>query len=330
MNDTQNKQITISGQHQMMIKNVFRFLAISFIAFLTACSTLGLAPKDIKVDPALQQAVFKSPDDAADTLARAVKNKDQTLLNTLLGTNFRRILPLSDVTSEDHDNFNKAWEEHHTLIVQSDNTMLLAIGENKWTMPIPIVSGSSGWYFDVTQGLEIMRIRHIGRNELASMQTVLAYYDAQMEYSGQDRNGDGFLEYAQKFISTAGANDGLFWDVQPGSTLSPLGHLIADRTPGGGYHGYFYRILKAQGKHAKGGAYSYLIGNKMRAGFALIAWPEEYGESGVMSFIISHEGIVYEQNLGPEGADIAQDILVYDPAPEWIAVQEVIAPKASK
>jgi len=172
-----------------------------------------------------------------------------------------------------------------------------------------------------------MRIRRIGRNELDTMQAVLAYYDAQMEYAQQDRDGDGMLEYAQQFISTPGAQDGLFWEVEAGETLSPLGPLVADRSQGGGYHGYFYRILKAQGENARGGAYSYMLGDNMQAGFALIAWPREYGESGVMSFLVSHEGIVYEQNLGPDGAGIAEAMSDYDPDVDWIPAEEVNGPQ---
>jgi hypothetical protein len=158
---------------------------------------------------------------------------------------------------------------------------------------------------------------------------VLAYYDAQMEYAAQDRNGNGLLEYAPRFISTPGTRDGLYWEVQSGENPSPLGPLMADRTPGGGYHGYYYRILEAQGEHAKGGAYSYLIGDRMRAGFAVIAWPMEYGESGVMSFMVSHAGIVYEQDLGPDGADIAESMTAYDPGPGWRPVKEVNGPEVA-
>ncbi|MCK5666385.1 MAG: DUF2950 family protein, partial [Thiotrichaceae bacterium] len=130
----------------------------------------------------------------------------------------------------------------------------------------------------------------------------------------------------QKFISTPGTHDGLHWVVQADEPLSPLGRLFADHTPGGGYHGYFYKILKAQGKNAQGGAYSYVIGKHMRAGFALIAWPKEYGESGIMSFIVSHDGIVYEKNLGTEGASVAEKMLTYDPGTDWIPSKEVNAP----
>jgi hypothetical protein len=207
--------------------------------------------------------------------------------------------------------------------------MLIAVGEGEWTLPIPIVAGTSGWYFDMEEGADRIRIRRIGRNELDVMQAVLAYYDAQMEYAQQDRNGNGMLEYAQKLTSTPGAQDGLFWEVEAGATPSPLGPLLADRSQGGGYLGYFYRILKAQGENARGGAHSYMLGDKMQAGFALVAWPEEYGESGVMSFLVSHAGIVYEQNLGPDGADTAEAMSAYDPDADWIPAEEVNGPSAN-
>jgi len=282
----------------------------------------------LMVDPAIGQAVFVTPEDAANAFVLSLANDDTEMLGKVLGTDYREVLPLDQVDGEDVDRFITAWEKFNTLLPEGDRKMLIAVGKNEWTLPIPIVSGSSGWYFDIDEGLENMRIRRIGRNELATMQAVLAYYDAQMEYAEQDRNGNGLLEYAQRFISTPGTRDGLYWEVEPGETPSPLGPLMADHTPGGGYHGYFYKILDAQGEHARGGAYSYLIGDQMRAGFAVIAWPDEYGDSGVMSFMVSHAGIVYEQDLGPDSASIAAALQVYDPGPGWTPVQEVNGPEA--
>ena len=286
------------------------------------------AAAGLVVDPAIGQAVFAMPEDAANTFVLALENKDTEMLDQLLGADYQQVLPLDEVDSEDVERFIAAWKKFNTLLPEGDKKMLLAVGETKWTLPIPVVAGASGWYFDIEEGLERMRIRRIGRNELATMQAVLAYYDAQMEYAEQDLDGNGVLDYAQKFISTPGTRDGLYWEVEPGAEPSPLGPLMADHNPGGGYHGYFYRILNAQGEHARGGAYSYMIGDKMRSGFALIAWPEEYGDSGVMSFMVSHAGIVYEQDLGPEGGGIAENMQVYDPAPGWKPSKEVNGPEA--
>jgi hypothetical protein len=294
-----------------------------------SCSDSDQAGAELNIDPALGQAVFAMPEDAANAFTLALVNHDMEMFSKVLGADYREILPVDEIDSEDVGNFLAAWEKRNTLLPQGDQKMLIAVGEGEWTLPIPIVAGTSGWYFDMEEGADRIRIRRIGRNELDVMQAVLAYYDAQMEYAQQDRNGNGLLEYAQKFISTPGAQDGLFWEVEAGATPSPLGPLPADRSKGGGYHGYFYRILKAQGENARGGAYSYMLGDKMQAGFALVAWPEEYGESGVMSFLVSHAGIVYEQNLGPDGADTAQAMSAYDPDADWAPAEEVNGPSAN-
>lgn len=321
-------QAAVVSQFHTMAKPLFGLLATGAILAVLSCTGSGQPAVEQNVDHSIGQAVFETPEDAAKSFVQAVADDDEVLLSKVLGADFREVLPLDQVTSKDVENFLNAWEKHHTLLSQDDKQLLIAVGEGKWTMPIPIVEGASGWYFDIDEGLERMRIRRIGRNELAAIQAVLAYYDAQMEYAEQDRDNDGILEYAQKFISTPGNYDGLYWTVESGDTLSPLGTLLADRTAGGGYHGYFYRILNAQGENAGKGAYSYLMGDQMRAGFALVAWPEEYGESGIMSFIVSHEGIVYQQDLGSNGAEIAEEMLSYDPGSGWVAVKEVDDPQA--
>ena len=308
---------------------LFGILAAGAILCMVSCSDSDQVGAELNVDPALGQAVFAMPEDAANAFTLALVNHDMEMFSKVLGADYREILPVDEIDSEDVGNFLAAWEKHNTLLPQGDQKMLIAVGEGEWTLPIPIVAGTSGWYFDMEEGADRIRIRRIGRNELDVMQAVLAYYDAQMEYAQQDRNGNGLLEYAQKFISTPGAQDGLFWEVEAGATPSPLGPLPADRSKGGGYHGYFYRILKAQGENARGGAYSYMLGDKMQAGFALVAWPEEYGESGVMSFLVSHAGIVYEQNLGPDGADTAEAMSAYDPDADWIPAEEVNGPSAN-
>ena len=325
---SKNTQQTVVSRVQAFGQYLFAALAAGTILLSASCSEPDQASVDLMVDPAIGQAVFVTPEDAANAFVLSLANDDTEMLGKVLGTDFREVLPLDQVDGEDVDRFITAWEKFNTLLPEGDRKMLIAVGQNEWTLPIPIVSGSSGWYFDIDEGLENMRIRRIGRNELATMQAVLAYYDAQMEYAEQDRNGNGLLEYAQRFISTPGTRDGLYWEVEPGETPSPLGPLMADHTPGGGYHGYFYKILDAQGEHARGGAYSYLIGDQMRAGFAVIAWPDEYGDSGVMSFMVSHAGIVYEQDLGPDSASIAAALQVYDPGPGWTPVQEVNGPEA--
>jgi len=319
-------QLTVVSHLQTTARSLLGILAAGAILSTVSCSDADQANTELKIDPVLGQAVFAEPADAANAFALALETDDEEMLTKLLGDNYREVLSLEDVEVEDVDNYIKAWNKANTLLPQGDNKMLIAIGEDEWTLPIPINQGDSGWYFDVDEGRERITIRRIGRNELATMQAVLAYYDAQMEYAQLDRNGNGMLEYAQKFISTPDTQDGLFWENEEGDQVSPLGPLMADHTPGGGYHGYFYRILNAQGESAKGGAYSYIIGDRMWAGFALVAWPEEYGESGVMSFIVSHAGIVYEQNLGPDGAETAEAMTSYNPDESWVPAKEVSGP----
>ena len=274
-------------------------------------------------DPELGQSIFSSPDLASRALVQAIADHDKEAMNKILGEDHKQILSIDEVDPADRDNFLAAWSRSHTLIEESENRQVLAIGENNWTLPIPLVRQGSGWYFDVDAGAERMRIRRIGRNELAAMQAVLAYYDAQIEYAEQDRNSDGRLEYAQKLISTQGKQDGLYWEAAAGESQSPLGHLFAETTPGNAYYGYHYRILTSQGEHAQGGAYPYILGGRMIGGFALVAWPAEYGDSGVMSFLVSHDGLVYEQDLGPDGAATASAMNVFDPTPDWQPAKEV-------
>ena len=319
---------TVVSQLQTTVKNLLgSILATGVILFTVSCSDSDQESTEITLDPALGQAVFTVPEDAANALVLSLRNKDEKMLSKILGADYQNILPLGEVDGEDLKNYISAWEESNTLLPQGEHKTLIAVGEGNWTFPIPISEGASGWYFDVDEGLERMSIRRIGRNELSAMQAVLAYYDAQMEYALKDHNGNGLLEYAPKIISTPGTQDGLYWEVESGEKPSPLGPLMADHSSAGGYHGYFYRVLHAQGESARGGAYGYMLGGKMRAGFALIAWPEEYGKSGVMSFMVSHAGIVYEQNLGPDGAKIAEEMPSYDPGEGWLPAKEVSGPQ---
>jgi len=304
-------------------------LMISAVVMTVSCTDPDDAPVELVVDPELGQAVFVLPEDAANAFVLAVANDDTDMLGQILGSDYREVLPLDKVKGKSVDKFIEAWEAAHTLLPEGEQKRLLAVGKSEWTLPIPIVQGNAGWYFNIEEGLERMRIRRIGRNELATMQAILAYYDAQMEYASQDRDGDGLLEYARRFISTPGSHDGLHWDVKEGEPASPLGPLMAKDTSSDGYHGYFYRMLETQGEHARGGAYSYLIGDQMRAGFAAVAWPVDHGQSGVMTFIVSHDGLVYEQNLGAASAAAAEGMTSYDPGPEWVPAKEVNGPQAA-
>ncbi len=223
--------------------------------------------------------------------------------------------------------------EEKTRIDQADaDRAILHVGPDDWPFPIPIVKRGDAWRFDAEQGREEILNRRIGRNELGALGTLNGYMEAQFEYANVDRNGDGVAEYAQKLRSEPGKFDGLFWDAAPGQPQSPLGPLIADaraegyrvkspaeaRSP---YHGYFYRILARQGSQAPGGKYDYVINGRMIAGFGMVAFPAQYGSSGIMTFIVNHQGKIYQKDLGPEAARIAAALKEYNPDPGWESVE---------
>jgi hypothetical protein len=195
----------------------------------------------------------------------------------------------------------------------------LSVGTEGWTLPIPIVKTAKGWTFDVKAGAEEMRIRRIGRNELAAMQALLAYYDAQKEYAQADRNGDGLVEYAQKVRSTPGKRDGLIWANDP---ASPLGPLYGDESKDGVYHGYRFHILKAQGPGASGGARDYMVKGHLTQGFGAVAWPAKFGDTGVMTFIVNHDGKVYQKDLGAGTDAAARAMKTFNPDKSWAQVPE--------
>ena len=270
--------------------------------------------------PAFAQKAYDSDVAAADAFQAAVASGDKAALGTVLGKNWKAFIPTQGIDREDIDTFLDGWKKSHKLVSQTPEKSLLEVGDQGWILPIPIVKANTGWKFDPVAGADEMRTRRIGRNELATIQATLAYFDAQREYATADRNGDGVLEYAQKFKSAKGKRDGLYWPASGNEAQSPLGPLVADLKPGEGYHGYRYKVLTSQGAAAPGGAYSYLIKGRMVSGFAVIAWPVRYGETGVMSFMVSHDGQVYEKNLGPKSAQIASGLKSFNPDDGWSKV----------
>ena len=274
------------------------------------------------------QQAFPSPDAAAEALVAALgtKQADPARLAALLGADWRTYIPLKGVDRDDVDAFLARYREKHSTQSDAKGQAHLVVGTDPWTLPLPITQGKDGWAFNAKAGGEEIRERRIGRNELATVQSALAYYDAQVDYAEIDRDGDGVLEYAQKFVSSNGKYDGLYWAEEPGIEESPLGPLFGDAKPGDDWYGYNYRILDAQGPSAPGGAYSYKLGDNMSRGFALIAWPAKYGDSGVMSFMISHEGQVFEKDQGPDSAKLAKAMLRFDPDSSWSDVEEQPAP----
>ena len=266
---------------------------------------------------AFAQQTFSSPDLAAEAFVEAVATDDDEALASILGKNWKNFIPTDNISQEDVDDFISAWDRTHRFKPLAYGQVQLAVGPEDWTLPIPIVKEGERWRFDVIAGAEEMRTRRIGRDELATMQAVLAYYDAQKEYALADRNGDGILEYAQRLVSTPGKRDGLYWPVTAGEEDSPLGPLFGEDEPGKDYNGYYYRILKAQGQNAPGGAYDYMINGRMSAGFGLVAWPVRYDDTGVMTFVVSHAGKVFQKDLGPETDAEVSAMTLFDPDSSW-------------
>jgi hypothetical protein len=271
------------------------------------------------------QQTYPTANAAVEALVAALGSEkaDAARLAALLGDDWQTYIPTDDVERVDVDAFLALYRQAHRIQLDGQDKAHLLVGKESWALPLPLEQGKDGWVFNTKAAAEEIRIRRIGRNELATVQAVRAYHDAQMDYAEVDRDGDGVLEYAQNFMSSDGQYDGLYWAEEPGIEESPLGPLFGDELPNGEWQGYHYRILTAQGPSAPGGAYDYKLGDNMSRGFALVAWPAEYAESGVMSFMISHDGQVFEKDLGPDGAQVAKAMQRFDPDSSWQEVAEV-------
>ena len=278
---------------------------------------------------------FASPGEAVKAMVEAVKSKDTKKLEAIFGPGSDDLVSSGDPVADNagYEKFVSLYEEKSRLQKESDEKVLLYVGKEDWPFPIPIIKENGIWHYDATEGREEILARRIGRNELSAIQVCLAYVDAQREYALKDRNGDGFIEYAQKFISDPGKEDGLYWDVTSGEEQSPLGPLLAAAQEKGytvkqsgsepaPYYGYYYKILSAQGKNAPGGAYDYLVNGKMIGGFALVAYPAKYESSGVMTFIVNYDGVVYQKDLGPDTEKAAQAMKLFDPDNTWKKMDE--------
>jgi hypothetical protein len=295
-------------------------VAVIFVAGL--CQTLLAAEA--------KQKGFKSPEEAVTALVEAVKGNDTKGLMAIFGPAGKELIFSGDPVADKvgRGRFITAYEGQHKLVNEGDKKVILVVGKEAWPMPIPLVKQGEIWLFNTEEGKEEILNRRIGKNELNAIKVCLAYVDAQREYAMKDHNGDKVREYAQRFTSTPGKQDGLYLQTKEGEEQSPMGPLMAKaaeegytgfaRTP---YHGYYYRILKAQGTYAPGGAYSYVINRKMMGGFALAAYPAEFGNSGIMTFIVNQDGVVYQKDLGKETEKIVVKMTKYDPDETWQKVQ---------
>jgi len=269
-----------------------------------------------------QQTEFASPQTAVDALVAAARADRAGALIRMLGPGSAKLVDSGDRVADraGRARFVAAYQQQHT-IEKTDDKATLLVGNDQWPLPIAIVRQGKLWHFDAKSAEQEILARRIGRNELNVIEVCRAYVEAQREYATQDRNGDGILEYAQKFRSAKGKHDGLYWESKPGEPESPVGPLVAAAHAEGyqvqPYHGYYYRILTTQGKDAPGGAYDYIAKGHMIGGFALIAFPAKWGDSGIITFIVGRDGVVYEKNLGPDTLALARKITVFDPDPSW-------------
>ena len=286
----------------------------SALAVATLAALAALMPS-----LASAQKAFPTAEAAGNAFIDAAATNDDAAMREVLGANYRRFVPAESVKADDRTAFLYASSKGRKIITDGPDHAHLTVGTEGWKLPIPLVKTADGWRFDIIAGKEEMRIRRIGRNELAAMQALLAFYDAQKDYALADRNGNDVLEYAQKFRSTPGKKDGLVW---PNDPASPLGPLYGSETKDGVYHGYRFRILTAQGPAAKDGARDYVVKGRMTQGFAAVAWPDKWDDSGVMTFIVSHDGKVYQKNLGSGTDAAARAMTRYNPDKSWMLVPD--------
>lgn len=314
------------------VGSLWRFIAALGIAAILAWPATPLRAADAA------QKQFDSPAQAVDALIAAVRSDRTADLMAIFGPRGKPLVESGDAVADKSGRarFVASFDQGHSLVTQPDGKVTLILGKDNWPFPIPLVEQGKAWHFDTVAGAEEILDRRIGRNELSAIEVCRAYVDAQREYSSKDRNNDGLREYAQHFTSHPNQEDGLYWPAKPGEQPSPMGSLVARARDEGyenvgtrasagthrkrePYHGYYYRILKHQGPHAPSGAHDYIVGKHMIGGFALVAFPAQYGASGVMTFIVNQDGVVYQKDLGPETEQIARRMKEYDPDPSWKA-----------
>jgi hypothetical protein len=313
--------MTLSLQ-RVWTDGISRLRPLTWLSALVA----GLA---IASGAAAQQS-YKTPDEAVSALVEAARSGSAETLLIVLGPDSEDIVLSGDDVADaaGRQRFIQAYDEKHAVELEGDDEAVLILGNEEWPFPIPLVRENDVWTFDAAAGRDEILARRIGRNELNAIQAILAYVDAQNEYAEAAHANGGIALYAQRIVSQPGKKDGLYWPAELGGE-SPLGELVArataegysvgeDRAP---YHGYYYRVLTRQGASAAGGAYDYIAGDRMIGGFALVAYPAEYQNSGVMTFLVNHEGIVFQKDLGPQTSEIAESMTEFNPDDSWERAQ---------
>ncbi len=286
---------------------------------------------------ASQQMLFASPEDAVNSLIKAIQAKDKAILNLIFGPSGQELRSGDEVQDDSEFNeLSRHLSEKTSLVKESDRKLLLHVGKEDWPFPIPIVKDNDHWFFDTEAGKEEILNRRIGENELTAILVCKSYVSAQREYFLKDWDGDGVMAYAQKLRSDPGKRNGLYWKAAKGEAVSPLGELVAKARMEGyrkskaafkeekpePFHGYYFKILTRQGRGTPGGKYNYVINGNMVGGFALAAFPSNWGKSGIMTFIVNQQGKIYQKNLGPNTLKIARGMQSYRPNETWTAVKE--------
>ncbi|HEY8157015.1 MAG TPA: DUF2950 domain-containing protein [Myxococcota bacterium] len=309
-----------TGFHRLVCVVVFAAIGAPAYAEPAASQPPAAAPA---------QRSFASAKDATDAFVAALGSNDAGQLDALFGPQYAKFEPTDEVTATaDRKQLAVAAKEALLLREDAPDRITVVIGAQAWPFPIPIVLRSGRWQFDTAAGIDELLNRVVGKHELAAIDLARHFVVAQVEYASEDRDGDQVLEYAQRIISTPGKRDGLHWESRDGG-VSPFGPFVSDagdyakgRQPGDPFQGYYFKVLKRQGPNPPGGAYDYVINGNMIAGYALLAWPADYGESGVMSFVVNQQGKVFQKDLGSKTAEIAGAMTRYDPDASWTLVSD--------
>lgn len=327
----QMKNVTTSGKAAMtrLTSQLCRLMLLGTVLALFA--PLGTAPVFSQVS---EPKTFASPRAAIMALIDAAKKKDRTAMLGVLGSKTKEWITSGDPVQDRQglEAFIAAFDQKNEIEKEGDSKAVLVIGDDGFPFPFPVIKSAKGWAFDPEQGKEELLNRRIGRNELTTIKVLQAAGDAQREYASIDRNGDGVLEYAAKLKSSPGNHDGLYWPAAEGEPLSPLGPLVAEAVEEGygsdsrgdgprAFHGYHFKLLTSQGGDAPGGEQDYIVSGKMIGGFAVLAYPARYSNSGVMTFMVSHDGTVYDADFGSETAEEAQEIDIFNPGKGWKKVE---------
>jgi len=317
---------------------IFRFQKLSTLHYLLALlafiMTMAPAEPAIAASAKARQSGFNSPTEAVNRLVKAVKSNDNKALKNILGPGSENLISSGDPVTDqaDRDRFLQLYDEKNALELKSSGKVTLTLGKDDFVFPIPLVRKGGTWRFDTRAGRAEILNRRIGNNELAAIEVLKSYLEAQREYVRKDHDGNGVLEFARKLNSTPGTRDGLYWEAGEGEEPSPFGPLVAKADCEGygdqfraetlkPFHGYYFKVLLKQGINAEGGAFDYLANNRMVLGFALVAYPARYRASGVMTFIVNQGGVLFQKDLGKTTARIAAEMTQFDPDKSWKRVE---------